>query len=167
MKDQAHVVQDKEASLMVLTTTMNHNPVKGALAVVTEREKGTAVVLRVEKVFVQLGKSDTRRDASIWIIDMGETNHMTGCHAAFIELDMRMQGTVRFGDDSVVEIDGRGKVEFVCKNGELRRFGRVYFIPKLMMNIVSVGHLDEDGYRVLIGGGEMAIRMSGASYWQG
>jgi hypothetical protein len=37
---------------MVLTTTMNHSPVKGALAVVTEREKGTTVVLRAEKVFV-------------------------------------------------------------------------------------------------------------------
>jgi hypothetical protein len=49
-------------------------------------------------------------------------------------------------------------VEFVCKNGELRRFDGVYFIPKLTASIVCVGHLNEDGYMVFIGGGELVIR---------
>jgi hypothetical protein len=157
-KDQAHVVQDEEASLMVLTATVNHSPVEGALVAVTEGEKGTAVMLWEEKVFVQLGKLEAHRDTSVWIVDTGATNHMTGSRTAFIDLDTRVRGTVQFGDDSVVEIEGRGMVEFVYKNGELRRFDGVYFIPKLTTNIVSVGRLDEDGYRVLIGGDELAIR---------
>jgi hypothetical protein len=37
----------------------------------------------------------------------------------------------------------------------------VYFIPKLIVNIVSVGRLNEDGYQVLIGDGELAIREPG------
>jgi hypothetical protein len=37
----------------------------------------------------------------------------------------------------------------------------VYYIPKLNTNIVSVGRLDEDGYHVLIGGGELAIHEPG------
>jgi hypothetical protein len=146
---------------MVLITTVHHCPAKGALvAVVTRREKDTVVVLR-EKVFVQLGKPEARRDASVWIVDTGVTNHMTGSRVAFIKLDTRVRGTIRFGDDSVAEIKGRGKVEFVCKNGELKRFDRVYFIPKFTANIVSVGCLDEDGYKVLIGGGKLAIREPG------
>jgi hypothetical protein len=52
-----------------------------------------------------------------------------------------VQGTVRFGDDSVAEIEGRGTVEFLCKDGEHRVFARVYYIPKLMANIVSLGKL--------------------------
>jgi hypothetical protein len=91
-------------------------------------------------------------------VDTGATNHMTGYRGAFADLDTRVRETVHFGDDSTMEIEGRGKVEFLCKNGERRVFEGVYFIPKLMANIVSVGRLDEDGYQVLIGSGKMAIR---------
>jgi hypothetical protein len=83
---------------------------------------------------------------------------MTGYHGAFADLDTRVRETVHFGDDSAMEIEGCGKVEFLCKNGERHVFEGVYFIPKLMANIVSVGRLDEDGYQVLIGSGKLAIR---------
>jgi hypothetical protein len=33
----------------------------------------------------------------------------------------------------------------------------MYYIPKLTANIVSVGRIDEDGYQILIGGGELVI----------
>jgi hypothetical protein len=35
---------------------------------------------------------------------------MTGSHAVFIYLDVRMRGMVRFGEDSDAEIEGQGKV---------------------------------------------------------
>jgi hypothetical protein len=68
---------------------------------------------------------------------------------------------VQFGDDSAAEIEGCGKVEFLCKNGECRIFEGVYFIPKLTINIMSVSRLDEDGYQVLIGGGVLSIQEPG------
>jgi hypothetical protein len=36
----------------------------------------------------------------------------------------------------------------LCKNGESRSFDGVYFIPHLTTNIVSVGQLDEIGYKI-------------------
>jgi hypothetical protein len=51
-------------------------------------------------------------------MDTGATNHMSGSRAAFIKLNTHVQGTVRFRDDSMARIEGREKVEFVCKNGE-------------------------------------------------
>jgi hypothetical protein len=83
---------------------------------------------------------------------------MTGSRAAFVDLDTCMRGTVRFSNDSTAEIEGHGRVEFICKNDERQSFGGVYFIPQLTTNIVSVGQLDEDGYQVIIGGGELVIR---------
>jgi hypothetical protein len=115
----------------------------------------------VDVLLVLMSTSEACHDASVWIIDTGATNHMTKSHAAFIDLNTRVWGTVQFGDDSVAEIEGWGNVEFACKNGELQRFDRVYLIPKLMMNIMSVEHLDEDGYQVLIDGGELVIREPG------
>ena len=61
----------------------------------------------------------------------GATNHMSGCRAAFAELNPAVCGTVRFGDDSVARIEGCGTVVFMCKNGEHRSFFGVYYIPRL------------------------------------
>jgi hypothetical protein len=48
--------------------------------------------------------------------------------------------------------------QFVCKNSESWSFHGVYFIPYLTTNIVSVGQLDEMGYRIDIDTGVMKIR---------
>jgi hypothetical protein len=42
-----------------------------------------------------------------WVLDTGATNHMTGSHCLFSELDTGITGTVRFGDGSVVTSRGR------------------------------------------------------------
>jgi hypothetical protein len=86
---------------------------------------------------------------------------MTGSRAAFIDLDTHVWGTVCFGDDSTAEIEGHGRVEFVYRNGEVRCFDGVYFIPKLTVNIMSVGCLNKDGYQVLICSGKLTIREPG------
>ena len=70
---------------------------------------------------------------------------MTGNRAAFSELDTGVVGTVKFGDNSGVDIQGRGTVVFQCKNGEHKALTDLYYIPKLRSNIVSIGQLDERG----------------------
>jgi hypothetical protein len=58
-------------------------------------------------------------------------------------------------------------VEFICKNDVQHMFKGVHFIPQLPTNIVSVGRLDEDGYEVFVGGGELTIREPELNCWQG
>jgi hypothetical protein len=76
------------------------------------------------------------------------TYHMSGCWTTFMKFDTVVMAFVCFGDDSVAQIEGHGTVLFVCKNDESRSFDRVYFISPLTTNIVSVGQLDEIGYRI-------------------
>jgi hypothetical protein len=117
------------------------------------------VHLREEHVFALL--TEEEHDCKSWICDTGATNHMSGSLAAFAELDTTERGTVHFDDDSMTEIEGRGVVEYLCKNGEWRSFAGVYFIPWLTANIISVGQLDEAGYEVHIRTGKMDIREPG------
>ncbi|WVZ61915.1 hypothetical protein U9M48_011722 [Paspalum notatum var. saurae] len=86
---------------------------------------------------------------------------MTGSRAAFADLDTAVCGSVRFGDDSVAEIEGRGTVLFSCKNGEHRSFTGVYYIPRLTANIVSLGQLEEADYDIHLQRGGMEIREPG------
>jgi hypothetical protein len=50
----------------------------------------------------------------------------------------------------VARIEGHGTVMFMCKNSESWSFDGVYFIPRLTTNIMSVGQLDEIGYKIVI-----------------
>jgi hypothetical protein len=93
-----------------------------------------------------------------WVLDTGTTNHMTGCKSAFCDLDLNIHGTVKFKDSSVMCIEGMGTMLFSCKNGEYRVFTEVYFIPRLITNIIIVGQLDEIGFQTVIEGGVMKIR---------
>jgi hypothetical protein len=77
------------------------------------------------------------------------------------ELNREVLGAVRFGDDSVVQIEGRGKVTFVRKTDETHSFTEVYYIPRLTTNIVSIEQLDKVGYKVDIDDGIMRIREPG------
>jgi hypothetical protein len=111
-------------------------------------------------VFAHLDEGK-ERDTGTWVLDTRVINHMSGCRVAFTKIDTVVLGTVHFGDDSTVQIEGRGTVVFVYKNDESRSFDRVYFIPRLMTNIVSVGQLDEIGYKIDIDIGVMKIQEPG------
>jgi transposase InsO family protein len=98
------------------------------------------------------------RDPKRWVLDSGASNHMTGSRAAFSSLDGGITGSVRFGDGSVARIEGAGTVLFSCKTGEHRALHHVYYLPRLMANIICVGQLDERGYQVLVEDWTMRVR---------
>ena len=82
---------------------------------------------------------------------------MTACKEKFLELEYDVQGSVKFGDGSNVEICGQGSVLFDGLTGEHRILTVVYYIPRLCNNIISIGKLDENGCKVNIESGVMTI----------
>jgi hypothetical protein len=117
----------------------------------------TEVEIQEEKVFTHLDEQK-ERDAGTWVLDTGATNHMSGCRTTFTKINTTVLGTVRFGDNSVAQIEGCGTIVFMCKNGEFKSLDGVYSIPHLTTNIVSVGQLDQIGYKIDIDTGVMKIR---------
>lgn len=91
----------------------------------------------------------TSRD-NIWYFDNGASNHMTGNRHYFKALDETITGKVRFGDDSRIDIKGKGSILFCTKNGDRKTLADVYFIPELKSNIISLGQATESGFDVHI-----------------
>lgn len=78
-------------------------------------------------------------EENIWYLDNGASNHMTGDKRYFDFIDESVTGKVRFGDDSRIDIRGKGSIAFMDLNGEPRVMTDVYFIPDLKSNIISLG----------------------------
>ena len=82
---------------------------------------------------------------------------MIGARSAFSELDSEIHGTVKFGDGSIVKIEGRDTILFIGKGGEHRKLNDVYFIPRFKANLVSLGQLNEAGCYIYIKRGLLKI----------
>jgi hypothetical protein len=110
---------------------------------------GVEIELKEDKVYAHLDE-EKESDVRTSILDTEATNHMFGSRAKVTRLDTVVLGTVHFDDDSVAQIEGHGTVVFVCKNDESRSLDGIYLIPRLTTNIMSVGQLDEAGYKINI-----------------
>jgi hypothetical protein len=113
------------------------------------KDRRELVFLNEEKVIPATYALDPDEEF-MWYLDNGASNHMTGNHSLFSNLDLRIGDKVRFGDRSCVEIEGRRSVLLDCKNGEQRLLTDVYYISYLKSNIVSLGQATEASCEVLM-----------------
>ena len=115
-----------------------------------------AVVEEVSDLLLH-GSEEGTSDPALWYLDTRATNHMTGRREFFNKLDDSITRSVKFGDNSRIQIEGRGEIEVNKKDGSMLRLGKVLFVPKLEANILSLGRLDEEGYRMIMGEGKLTI----------
>ncbi|KAG8646453.1 hypothetical protein MANES_09G007750v8 [Manihot esculenta] len=89
-------------------------------------------------------------DLSVWYLDTGASNHMTGYKKNFAKLDETINGKVRFGDGAVLNICSCITILFQCKNGEHMILINIYYILKLKSNIIIIEQLDVYGEKTVI-----------------
>jgi hypothetical protein len=70
------------------------------------------------KAHALLGDGSDNDKTDGWCLDTVATHHMTSRREFFTELDFDVQGSVKFGDASAVEIKGVGSVILTAKTGE-------------------------------------------------
>ncbi|GKE48117.1 retrovirus-related pol polyprotein from transposon TNT 1-94 [Tanacetum coccineum] len=68
-----------------------------------------------------------------------------------------VQGHVSFGDESKIDVKGRGKIRFF-HNGKESMIEDVYYVPAMKSNILSLGQLMEKGYWVLMKNGKILLK---------
>ena len=118
------------------------------LFTVCDEKENTMVLLNEDKVFLSHHDKKVENWEKTWYLDNGASNHMTGVRELFATLDNKIMGQVRFGDESKVPIKGRGSIILEGKTGEQRIISEAYYIPALRSNILSLGQLTEEGYKI-------------------
>ena len=115
-----------------------------------------AIVEEVSDLLLH-GSEGASPDPTLWYLDTGATNHMSGCRNFFCELDDSTTGFVKFGDNSRIRIEGKWVIHINQKNGEILWLSNVLYVPHLAANILSLGRLDEEGCRMTMAGGKLTI----------
>lgn len=91
---------------------------------------------------------------NLWYLDTSCNNHMCGDKKVFSDLDESFYNTVKFGNNSIVSVMGKGRVT----QGKLHHtISNVLFVPDLKTNLFGVGQLQEKGYEIFIKNGVCRI----------
>nr|GEV77255.1 zinc finger, CCHC-type [Tanacetum cinerariifolium] len=94
---------------------------------------------------------------SLWYLDNGASNHMTGIREHFKELDEKVGGKVRFEDGSYIKIKGKGSILIECDDEKQRIISHVYYIPDLKRNLLSLGQFIEISCKVVMEDDELRL----------
>ncbi|GJR62137.1 zinc finger, CCHC-type containing protein [Tanacetum coccineum] len=122
------------------------------LLMATLEEEEQNVSLHEEDV----GYKETNKD-SLWYLDNGASNHMTGVREHFKEIDEKVSGKVKFEDGSYIEIKGKGSIIIECDDEKQRIISHVYYIPDLKSNLLSLGQFTKIGCKVVIEDDELRL----------
>nr|GEU90496.1 zinc finger, CCHC-type [Tanacetum cinerariifolium] len=96
-----------------------------------------------------VGYKETNKN-SLWYLDNGASNHMTGFREHFKEIDKKVSGKVKFRDGSYIEIKGKGSILIECEDEKQRIISHVYYIPDLKSNLLSLGQFTEISCKVIM-----------------
>lgn len=80
----------------------------------------------------------------LWVVDSGCSNHMTRDKEKFVKLEDYASGFVKFGDNSGIQIKGRGSL-ILNNNTPIHD---VYYVERLKHNLLSVSQICDSGYNI-------------------
>ena len=83
-----------------------------------------------------------------WVLDSGASLHVTPHREWFTSYESGSHGTVSLGDSYECNIVGIGDICMILPNGTQFKIEKVCHVPRLTRNLLSVGMLDDIGYKV-------------------
>ena len=81
-----------------------------------------------------------------WIVDTRAYIHATSREDFFTSYTVCDFGTVKIGNDGLVKVVGIGDMCLEMNNGPRLLLKGVKHIPKIHLNLISAGKLDDEGY---------------------
>lgn len=95
-------------------------------------------------------------DETVWFLDSGCSNHMSGKKKYFSNLDESYTDTVKMTNNSTMVVMRKGNIR-LNRNGVTHIVTGVFFVPELRNNLLSVGQLQEKGFSILFQHGKCKV----------
>lgn len=89
---------------------------------------------------------DTSNAYSLWFIDSGCSNHMSGFKEIFTNLNKSFKLQVQLGNKKKLNVEGKGTVKILTGTDTYKLLDDVFYAPELEYNLLSVGQLMKKEY---------------------
>ena len=121
-----------------------------------KEQKANYAETKEEMLLMAFVNSNEAAMEHIWFLDSGCSNHMCRKKNMFFDLDSSFQESVKLGNDSSINVQGKGKIRMEV-NGFMHVITEVFYVPDLKNNLLSIGQLQENGLAVVIQHGKCKI----------
>ncbi|XP_045831524.1 uncharacterized protein LOC123922907 [Trifolium pratense] len=82
-------------------------------------------------------------NSKLWYLDTECSNHKIEHRYWLLEFDENFKSKVKFADDNIISVEGKGKVMVQRKNGNHTFVTDVLYVPTMKHNLLSLGQLLE------------------------
>lgn len=96
-----------------------------------------------------MAQTDGDKGNYLWFLDSGCSHHMCGNKEKFVTLDVNFNHTVKLGNNTRLNVGGRGQVKLTFQETTYV-VQDVYYVPDLKNNLLSIGQLQQRGLSFLI-----------------
>ncbi|KAK1433672.1 hypothetical protein QVD17_10587 [Tagetes erecta] len=102
-----------------------------------------------DEEMILMSQIDAKGAGHLWFLDSGCSHHMCGNKERFIQLDLNFSHSVKLGNDTRLNVSGRGQIKLKFQEGTYV-IQDVYYVPDLKNNLLSIGQLQQRGLSFLI-----------------
>jgi hypothetical protein len=92
-----------------------------------------------------------------WLLDSGASNHMSLHRNWFITYQSIDDGIVYMGNDISCKVVGIGSIRIKMFDGSVKILTDVRHVPELRNNLISLGVLENGGYKIIVQGVVMKV----------
>ena len=75
---------------------------------------------------------------------------MSGNETLFSFIDKSFKSKIKMGNNETLPVVGKGSIMVRTKKGEKKEIRNMYFAPGMKHNLMSIGQLIQNGYKVLM-----------------
>ena len=92
-----------------------------------------------------------------WVLDSACSHHMSPNMECFTNLKIVKGGAVHVGNGIVCEKMGFGDVRLKLHDGTIKKLTDVWYVPDLMLNLISLGALESKGFKITMDDGGLKV----------
>lgn len=101
--------------------------------------------------------SSANNQSNRWILDSGCSYHMCPNRQWFSSFEEIEGGVVLMGNDNACRTRGIGSLRLKMHDGTIRQLKEVRYVPDLKKNLISLGALESNGYKITMEGGVLKV----------